>query len=360
MKQDTLDAQKAHTEYTNRYPIIIWTPMENNNVKRILPILLLLISITCNAQDAFTERLKVYYDNNTPKNDSLYMVIMRDTIIDKYGNYVELMQFVGETDLLYHDTLTSVYLIYKMHEDSFRKSIGLSNKDKNKILIFLSTVLLNSPSKDYRYNNVSQNLFDYNFWESFGQANDSILYNNDLINNLKQILKYKTDCLTSNTVRLLSICHLENLFAYVIKYAIKPYFESSTYTHQTNRLVWSHIYFLVQANNKEVLPYLYKTLSESGCKNNYHFQKYRDISELIYTINDMQVKKNILLSMLKDDCLFKLYNPTILRHEKSIPYFTFLILNFLMQYNNFPIEEVQKLSEKKQVEFVEKWIRKNM
>jgi hypothetical protein len=63
------------------------------------------IDIVCSAQNAFTERLKIYYDDNTPKNDSLYTVILQDTVIDKNGSCKDLLQFVDINNLFSKDTL---------------------------------------------------------------------------------------------------------------------------------------------------------------------------------------------------------------------------------------------------------------
>jgi hypothetical protein len=332
-------------------------------IKKKIIILLIsanFISLYCYSQNAFIEKLTKYYDVEVSKTDSLYNVILSDTLILSQGTYNSFMDFVVTKNLLYKDTIVSVCIITKMKGDSFRKSIGLSNEYKTKILTFISDVLLNEPMNSY-FSILPDCLFDYNFWESGYNVNDNIQYNERLLNNLTQIIQTKSVYLRPNSIRLFKACYLEKMFPYVIDYVIKPYFESPEYKKITNYLIWSHLYQLAKVNNQEVLPYLYKALSESGCEVGYSMRKYTNAKELTYIIKDNNIKKNIYINLLKDDCITKLIIPTIDRDDTSRKtYFDAILDDLEIQYNDFPIEEIRKLNTKKQVEFVEKWIKKNI
>jgi len=329
-------------------------------------LILLLVSINlihtfCNSQNTFTERLTMYYDVNVPKTDSLYNVILSDTVISRQGTYKDFMDFIVPNNLLYKDTMVSVCIITKMRGDSFRNSIGLSNEYKTKILVFISDVLLYKHINNY-LNILPDCLFDYNFWEYGNDINDSIQYNATLKNNLKQIIQNKTNYLVPSAIRLFDECHLQELFPYVIKYAVKPYFEDTAYKQRAIDSVWGYIYFLAKANDNDVLPYLYKAISKFECPDIYSMEKYGNASELAFITKDNHVKKNIYLNLLKNAyCMQKMVVPTILRNDPRKTYFETIILDRLkIQYKNFPIEKVQRLSNKAQVEFVRNWIEKNM
>jgi hypothetical protein len=323
----------------------------------VIASLLLIYSWDAQSQSSFGKRLPIYYNCETNNIDSLIYEIVNDTVIKKYGNYPELIDCLGSTNALYNDTLVSYIII--QHLITYRKVAKLTDSEKNEILTFLSDLVLAKIKNETEINKHcnAYYLFNWELWQAIG---NSIKYNRRLIENLKNIIEIKPDILESYSVGRFTNYGLNELYPYVINYAIKPYFENTT-NATTGRKIWGHIYSLAKVNNQEVLPYLYKALSESGCDINYSMGKYTNAKELTYIIKDSNIKKNIYINLLKDDCITKLIIPTIDRDDTSNrTYFDAVLDDLKMQYNNFPIEAVQKLSEKKQVEFVEKWIRKNM
>ena len=150
---------------------------------------------------------------------------------------------------------------------------------------------------------------------------------------------------------------LKDLYPDIVNIMIKPYFDNPEYKN-TSREVWYPIYYLTLGQNQEVLPYLYKSVAESGCESYRYFDKYGRILTLLSKVNPL-IKKQILLQVLKDNCLTTLYTPTI-GSERSMSHFELIVLLSLKKYPTFPIEEVKKLSVPKQVEFVRDWIEKNL
>jgi hypothetical protein len=323
----------------------------------VIASLLLIYSWDAQSQSSFCKRLPIYYNCETDNIDSLIYEIGNDTVIKKYGNYPELINYLGSTTALYNDTLVSYTIIQNLI--IYRKVANLTDSEKNEILDFLSNLILSKIKNETKINKYCNANYLFN-WELWQVISNSIKYNRRLIENLKNIIEIKPDILESYSVGRFTNYDLRELYPYVLNYAIKPYFENTT-NATTSGKIWGHIYYLAKANNKEVLPYLYKVLSESGCSINYSMRKYTNAKELTYIINDNNVVKNIYLNLLNDNCITKLIIPTIDRDDNSErTYFDAILEDLKIQYNSFPIENIKRMSTKKQVEFVEKWIKKNM
>ncbi|MDR0798526.1 MAG: hypothetical protein LBN18_02030 [Dysgonamonadaceae bacterium] len=332
--------------------------------KIILTIVFVLLSTSFYAQSSFIQRLSVYYDTNITNKDSLCSEIWRDTIIKNQGNYKEFIHFTDSYNTLYRDTLISINILYLLQGNNYQREIDLTNVDKIKILTYISDIILSDYNKSVKRNINDKDLTTYlicsNFWILDRLPNDSITHSSHLINNLHHIIKERSECLPFSTVRLFNLYGLNSLFSLIVEHAIKPNFKEGKSV--TNNTTWGHIYFLTKYNNKEVLPYLYKALSESGCSIDYYMEKYTNTGELAFLAKDMNIRKNIYLNLLKDDCITELIVPTLYRYDTSeVSYFERIILERIKyQYDNFPIETVRKMNTKKQIEYVKKWIQKNM